>query len=115
MPFNRTIASAFVNDLDGVLTAFDRVIGLDRLRFVHLNDSMFACGQHRDRHAAIGHGYIGLDAFKRIVRHPVLRDLPFCLETPHEKLSEYAEEIDLVRSLYEENDADEPQGKEGKE
>ena len=90
-----------VNDLDGVLTAFDRAIGLDRLRFIHLNDSKFGCGQHKDRHAPIGGGCIGLEGVRRIVNHPALKDLPFCLETPHEKLSEYADEIRLVRGLTE--------------
>jgi deoxyribonuclease-4 len=90
-----------VNDLDGVLTAFDQTIGLDRLRFVHLNDSMFPLGAHKDRHAAIGNGFIGLEAMRRIVNHPALRALPFCLETPHEKLSDYADEIALVRRMSE--------------
>lgn len=90
-----------VNDLDGVLTRFDKSIGLNRLRFIHLNDSKFDLGQHKDRHAAIGEGYIGLEAIRRIVNHPALRQLPFCLETPHEKLEEYAEEIRLVRGMTE--------------
>ena len=90
-----------VHDLDGVLTQFDRVIGLDRLRFIHLNDSKFECGQHKDRHAPIGEGYIGLDGVRRIVNHPALKNLPFCLETPHEMLSEYADEIHLVRGMTE--------------
>ncbi|MBQ2201163.1 MAG: deoxyribonuclease IV [Clostridia bacterium] len=90
-----------VNDLDGVLTAFDRVIGLDRLHFIHLNDSRFEYGGHKDRHAAIGEGCIGLAGFRRIVNHPALRSLPFCLETPHEKLSEYADEIRLLRGMTE--------------
>lgn len=90
-----------VNDLDGVLSAFDRTIGLDRLKFVHLNDAMFDCGMHKDRHAAIGKGCIGSDAMKRIVNHPALRSLPFCLETPHEALPEYAEEIRLLRGMCE--------------
>ncbi len=88
-----------VRDLDGVLGAFDRVIGLDRLRFIHLNDAKFGLGEHKDRHAAIGEGTMGLDAFSRIVNHPALRDLPFCLETPHEKLEEYAQEIALLRGM----------------
>ena len=88
-----------VHDLDGVLDAFDRVIGLERLRFIHLNDSMFDCGMHKDRHAPIGQGRIGLDAVSRIVNHPALKDLPFCLETPHEAISEYADEIALCRGL----------------
>lgn len=90
-----------VNDLDGVLTEFDRVIGLDRLKFIHLNDSKFDLGQHKDRHAAIGEGLIGLTGIRRIVNHPVLKNLPFCLETPHETLSEYADEIRLVRGMIE--------------
>ena len=90
-----------VNDLDGVLTQFDKTIGLDRLRFVHLNDSKFDLGQHKDRHAPIGEGFLGLDGVRRIVNHPALKTQPFCLETPHEKLEEYAEEIRLVRGLCE--------------
>ena len=89
------------NDPDGVLTAFDRIIGLDRLKFIHLNDSKFALGAHKDRHAAIGEGCIGLDGVRRIVNHPALFALPFCLETPHEALSEYADEITLVRGMTE--------------
>ena len=88
-----------VNDLDGVLTRFDKVIGLDRLQFIHLNDSRFGLGEHRDRHAAIGEGCIGLDGVSRIVNHPALNKRPFCLETPHEDLKEYADEIALVRRL----------------
>ena len=90
-----------VNDLDSVLTEFDRVIGLDRLRFLHINDAKFGLGEHKDRHAAIGEGQIGLDAFRRIVNHPALKNLPFCLETPHEKLEEYAAEITLLRGMTE--------------
>ena len=90
-----------VNDLDGVLTRFDRIIGLDRLRFIHLNDSKFGCGEHRDRHAAIGEGFIGVEGVKHIVNHPALKTLPFCLETPHETLSEYADEIRLTRGMTE--------------
>ena len=89
------------NDPDGVLTQFDRVIGLDRLKFIHLNDSKFECGEHKDRHAAIGEGLIGLEGTRRIVNHPALKYLPFCLETPHEKLDEYADEIRLVRGMTE--------------
>ena len=73
-----------VHDLDGVLTEFDRVIGLDRLRAVHLNDSLNPCGSHKDRHARIGEGQLGLEALTRIVTHPALRGLPFCLETPND-------------------------------
>ena len=85
-----------VHDLDGVLTEFDRVIGLDRLRAVHLNDSLNPCGSHKDRHACIGEGQLGLEALTRIVTHPALRGLPFCLETPND-LPGYAREIALMR------------------
>ena len=87
-----------VNNLDGVLDEFDRVIGIERLRAVHLNDSKTPCGAHKDRHERIGEGYIGLEAFERIVTHPQLRDLPFILETPNE-LPGYAAEIELLRKL----------------
>ena len=90
-----------VNDLDGVLTAFDRVIGLGRLRAVHLADSQNERGSAKDRHATIGEGRIGLEAFTRIVRHPVLAKLPMCLETPHEDEG-HAREIKLLRELAEE-------------
>ena len=72
---------ALAEDLDGVLTEFDRVIGLNRLKAVHLNDSLNPCGAHKDRHARIGEGCIGLEALRRVVNHPALKDLPFCLET----------------------------------
>lgn len=87
-----------VNNLDGVLDEFDRVIGIERLHAVHLNDSKNPCGAHKDRHERIGEGYIGLEAFERIVTHPQLRDLPFILETPNE-LPGYAAEIELLRKL----------------
>lgn len=85
-----------VRDLDGVLTEFDRVIGLERLKAVHLNDSLNPCGAHKDRHARIGEGCLGLEALARVVKHPALRELPFCLETPND-LSGYAREIALMR------------------
>ena len=84
-----------VGDLDGVLTAFDAAVGLDRLRAVHLNDSLNARGSHKDRHACIGKGKIGLDALVRVVNHPLLRDLPFYLETPND-LDGYRDEIALL-------------------
>jgi deoxyribonuclease-4 len=87
-----------VDDLDGVLGEFDRVVGLERLRAVHLNDSLNPRGARKDRHACIGEGHIGLDAFGRIVNHPKLRDLPFYLETPNE-LPGYAREIELLRGM----------------
>jgi deoxyribonuclease-4 len=86
-----------VNDLDGVLNEFDRVIGLDRLKAIHLNDSLNLRGAKKDRHAKIGEGQIGLDAMIRVINHPALKDLPFCLETPNE-LDGYAKEIALLRS-----------------
>ena len=84
--------------LDGVLDLFDRIVGLDRLKAVHLNDSMNALGSHKDRHEKIGKGRIGLDAIARIVNHPKLADLPFYLETPCD-LQGYRDEIALVKSL----------------
>lgn len=86
-----------VNDLDGVLEEFDQVIGLDRLRAIHINDSMNECGAKKDRHAAIGKGKIGAKALKAVVDHPKLRTLPFYLETPHESLDGYAQEIALLK------------------
>lgn len=88
-----------VNDLDGVLEDFDRTIGLDRLKAVHLNDSMNGLGSHKDRHARIGEGCIGLDAFVRVINHPALRELPFILETPNEDAG-WAREIALLRNAY---------------
>ena len=90
-----------VNDLDGVLTEFDRVIGLKRLRAVHLNDSRNALGSHKDRHEKIGQGSIGEEAFARIVRHPALKNLPFFLETPND-LDGYRDEIRRMREWAEE-------------
>ena len=89
-----------IHDLDGVLTEFDRVIGLERLKAVHLNDSKNPPGSHKDRHERIGEGTIGLEALTRVVRHPALRNLPFCLETPNE-LPGYAREIALMRAAAE--------------
>ena len=85
-----------VNRLAEVLTEFDTIIGLKRLKAIHLNDSQNPMGSHKDRHARLGEGYIGLDAFKRIINHPALRNLPFYLETPNE-LDGYAKEIQLMR------------------
>ena len=82
--------------LDEVLTDFDRVIGLSRLRAIHLNDSQNGRGSHKDRHARLGEGEIGLDALTRIVRHPALRQLPFILETPNDAAG-YAREIAMMR------------------
>ena len=85
-----------VNNLDQVLEEFDRVIGLDRLKAVHFNDSMNDCGSHKDRHARIGEGKIGLEVMKRVVQHPLLQGKPFILETPNDDAG-YAREIALVR------------------
>lgn len=85
-----------IHDLDGVLEEFDRCIGLDRLKAVHLNDSKNPSGSRKDRHERIGQGEIGLEALARVVRHPALRHLPFCLETPNE-LPGYRQEIALMR------------------
>ena len=87
-----------VGDLDGVLTEFDRVIGLRRLKAIHLNDSKNPIGARKDRHECIGKGTLGLEAIARIVRHPALKELPFCLETPNE-LPGYAAEIALLREM----------------
>ncbi len=88
-------------DLDGVVAEFDRVIGLDRLKAIHLNDSLNGRGSHKDRHARIGEGRIGLDALAAVTNHPQLRHLPFFLETPND-LDGYAKEISLLRSHYRE-------------
>lgn len=90
-----------VGDLDGVLEEFDRVIGLDRLHAIHLNDSMNARGSHKDRHARIGEGKIGFKALAAVTNHPKLRDLPFYLETPNPDLAGYAEEIAALRRAHE--------------
>lgn len=85
-----------VNDLDGVLNGFDRVIGLDRLKAVHFNDSMNDCGSHKDRHAKIGEGKIGAEAMRRVTLHPLLEGRPFILETPNDDEG-YRREIQMVR------------------
>lgn len=89
-----------VNHLDEVLDEFERIIGFDRLKAVHLNDSMNYLGCHKDRHQKIGEGAIGLDAFRRIVNHPSLKNLPFFLETPND-IDGYAYEISLLKSMIE--------------
>jgi deoxyribonuclease-4 len=88
-----------VNNLDKVLEEFDKVIGLDRLKAIHINDSKNPFGAHKDRHEKIGEGSIGTEAFERIINHPSLRELPFYLETPNE-LDGYKKEIELLRKLY---------------
>lgn len=90
-----------VNDLDGVLNRFDDVIGLERLKAIHLNDSMNYLGCHKDRHAKIGEGGIGIEAITKIINHPILKKLPFFLETPND-LDGYKKEIELLKSLHKE-------------
>ena len=86
-----------VNDLDGVLAEFDRVVGLDKLKALHINDSKNPFASHKDRHECIGQGSLGLETFERIIRHPLLADKPMILETPNE-LPGYQAEIALLRS-----------------
>ena len=87
-----------VNDLDGVLAEFDRVIGLGRLKAIHINDSKNPFGAHKDRHEKIGEGFIGTDAIVRVMRHEALKELPFYLETPNE-LDGYEREIRMLKEL----------------
>ena len=87
-------------NLDGVLEEFDRIIGLEHLCAIHLNDSMNPLGSHKDRHARIGEGQIGLEALVRVINHPKLCHLPFILETPNDDEG-YTREIALLRSRYE--------------
>ncbi|MCL2286405.1 MAG: deoxyribonuclease IV [Firmicutes bacterium] len=87
-----------VNNLDGVLEEFDKVIGLDKLKAIHLNDSKNPIASHKDRHEKIGDGHIGLEAFARVINHPVLEDVPFYLETPND-MEGYALEIALLEEL----------------
>ncbi len=89
-----------VNDLDGVLEKFDKVLGLGRLKAIHLNDTKNPFESHKDRHEKIGEGHLGLDAVTRIINHPALKDLPFFLETPND-VDGYAREIALLKSLRE--------------
>ena len=90
-----------ISDLDGVLAEFDRVIGLNRLLAVHLNDSKNPFASHKDRHEKIGEGSLGMDAITNVINHPRLRHLPFFLETPNE-LEGYAEEIKMLKAVYKE-------------
>lgn len=90
-----------VSDLDGVFAEFDQIIGLDRLKAIHLNDSMNGLGSHKDRHARIGEGEIGLEALVRVINHPATKGIPFILETPNDDEG-WAREIALLRKEYEE-------------
>ena len=86
-----------INNLDGVLKEFDDVIGLDRLKAIHLNDSKNPIASHKDRHEKIGDGYLGIDAITRIINHPLLKDIPFFLETPND-IDGYQKEIKLLKT-----------------
>ena len=88
-----------VHDLDGVLNDFDHIIGLERLKAIHLNDSLNDCGSHKDRHARIGEGKIGMEALARIIKHPALREIPFILETPNDD-SGWTEEIHVLKEAF---------------
>ena len=88
-----------VHDLDGVLNDFNHIIGLERLKAIHLNDSLNDCGSHKDRHARIGEGKIGMEALVRIIKHPVLREIPFILETPNDD-SGWTEEIHVLKEAF---------------
>lgn len=87
-----------VNNLDGVLAEFDKIIGLEYLKALHLNDSMNPIGSHKDRHQKIGEGYVGIKTFENIVNNKFLKELPMCLETPND-IDGYRKEIDILRSL----------------
>ena len=93
-----------VNDLDGVLNEFDRIIGLEHLKALHINDSLNPKGAHKDRHAKIGEGYIGTEAMVRISTHPKLKGLPAVLETPQPDLEGYGNEIAMLRKEIEEGE-----------
>ena len=88
-----------VNNFDQVLDEFDQIIGLEKLKAIHLNDSKNPCGAHKDRHEVLGKGYIGLEAIKYIVNHPKIRNLPIYLETPNE-LNGYKKEVEMLKELY---------------
>lgn len=88
-----------VNNLDEVLSEFDRVIGLSRLKALHINDSKNPMGAHKDRHACIGEGFLGKEAFIKVITHPLLQGLPCILETPQESLQGYGEEIKMLREM----------------
>ena len=88
-----------VHDLDGVLNDFDHIIGLERLKAIHLNDSLNDCGSHEDRHARIGEGKIGMEALVHIIKHPALREIPFILETPNDD-SGWTEEIHVLKEAF---------------
>jgi len=88
------------NNLDGVLKEFDKIIGLKRLKAIHLNDSMNELGASKDRHQKIGDGTLGIKTFEKVINHCKLRELPFLLETPQDDIYGYAKEIKILRKLY---------------
>ncbi len=88
-----------VNNLENVVEEFDKIIGIEMLKVIHLNDSKNPCGSKKDRHEKIGKGNIGLEAFERIINHKYFKDLPFILETPQEDLSGYANEISMLKKM----------------
>ena len=88
-----------VHNLDGVLNDFDHIIGLDHLKAIHLNDSLNDCGSHKDRHARIGEGKIGMEALVRIIKHPALQEIPFILETPNDDAG-WTEEIRILKETF---------------
>ena len=88
-----------VHNLDGVLNDFDHIIGLDHLKAIHLNDSLNDCGSHKDRHARIGEGKIGMEALVRIIKHPALQEIPFILETPNDDVG-WTEEIRILKETF---------------
>ena len=91
-----------VGNLDVVLEEFDKVIGIENLKAVHINDSKNSIGSHKDRHEKIGKGHIGIDAIENIINNRYLKNLPFILETPHDSIEGYAQEIKMLRNLYDE-------------
>lgn len=91
-----------INNFDGVLKEFDKVIGIKYLKAIHINDSMNPIGSHKDRHQKIGEGEIGINAFEKIINNPIVKDLPFFLETPQDDIMGYKKEIEILRDLYKE-------------
>jgi len=88
-----------VNDLDNVINEFDKIIGLEKLKAIHLNDTKNPFSSHKDRHEKIGEGYLGIDAISKVINHPKLKNLPFYLETPNE-IEGYAKEIKILKEAY---------------
>lgn len=88
-----------LNDLDGVLNEFDNIVGLTRLKAIHINDTMNPFSSHKDRHQKIGEGYLGIKAFEKLINHPKLKNIPLYLETPNE-IDGYKKEIELLKGLY---------------